>query len=283
VTDTFGWSVRRQFAAIIAFLIIFSTMGLAAAKTVEASHTRNCETPLIAINEHAGVNVPMQGSNTRGISSDMGTVNRIEECFDSNNTDPDAGPSYWVALVPSSGGSSSQIIQIGVIECEDVFRPSTNPCASEYNSTPRWFWAVGGCNNIGPTPRDLGPASTASQVFNFRITRAAGGWYNLTIKDPATGNSLETVSWNSASDATDCWLPTDTVRGQVSCERWDGGDGCGEATNKVLGNNIHIQTSVAGTWYSSQLTNSWCFEDPEMQCSVPVSNGNDAQFWTVQN
>lgn len=234
---------------------------------VAAANPSNCSSSSTTYNDWATVHIPQYTQKMRAIRAVMYAPYRIEDCIDAPLGDLVSGPSYWVALTGELGGSGSDIIQIGVIECMNAIRDACN------SGGPEVFWAYGGCNGYTPYPRPLTPLPPSGA--EFEVERMPSGWYELRM-DGVVKASI----WKGDTGIV-CWADTGDVNAEVSCERWDPGDMCGTSLDKAAAHGIKYKSSVGGTYYGPNLTSGSCFEsNSETQCSV--IDVDSANFWTAQ-
>lgn len=148
------------------------------------------------------------------ITNESGNVNAYEIC--NNPGTVASGPSAWVGIAPNPSTQTSQILQLGVIECTVG---AGDPCSG--NNHPHFFWAMGGCGSYVATPRDI----WAEVQYNhtYVIYESADGNYHLTI------DTTPIVTISPSDPAISCWI-NKTKSALWYGEKWNIADSLGTGT-----------------------------------------------------
>jgi hypothetical protein len=242
---------------------------------------------------------PYHFTTVRGVYSVIWSKAKLAICTNPNALD-NVGVSYWVALQPAPGNpyhnDDQSIIQVGVIWCDDDAFPSDYPCDNGNETTPRYFWAVGGCGH-DPAPHDFFPGGQGalSGGLAFKIERQSGGDYLISIND---GVEVHYKSIPASDPGITCWVTGQNLSAAFSCERWDTNDSCGGAGTgyTVAFRDLRIQKATLGSWfvpgavisgtqYGYPMTDGNCNQTlAEDNCDVRTDLANppdDIDMWTV--
>lgn len=198
--------------------------------------------------------------------------------------------SWWIALVPRTGGTANTILQIGLIKC----KPGVGMPAF-CDTVPHYVWAKGGCQGYEPTWRDLGRADWNRHpyvIYEFWNNQYNSLAYMLQVNGGASGwngyaGKYATVIVNT-DPAVSCWL--DKTSGNYTGNRADW------HTEKVVtqdsigdSNNVSVMDTAAfkvmnGGWqypgWSSGYNCSPGTSDPHDHCVYTGSSS--ALFYTAQ-
>jgi hypothetical protein len=281
--------LKRLVTAILAASLLLTVFVVA---PVAAASYENCQ-EILGNNIHNGINIRPNGgfANTRGVRSVMYQDSRVHRCINNPATDVNNGASYWVAITPAPGnsnyGDTDAIFQVGVIYCYDSFYPGAI-CDDGGQNEPQFFWAEGGCN-ASPIAKEFdGPAPYGA--IDFRVEYLGNGQLRASAYWGSGWSESASITTTTNNPETSCWTDEE-MEGDIYCERWDSGDGCGDSPpNSVGATLIRYQQAVGGKWWTpgetgaghGQLTDAQCNEETsEDFCDVVAAD--QVRLWTVQN
>ena len=218
-------------------------------------------------------------TSNKEVTGALGYINAATDLTDCTPTPlwGDGGVSGWSAVVEDH---TWEIIQIGVIICENPYDPSYSPCKS-HPGDRRIFWAWGrapntpGCPSSGKRPIaiDLGPASTGRHVYRIDFD-----------SDSVQGYVDGQLKVGPVSTVNMCWLYNSTNnQAEWKFERWDGGDGSGSSGDHVVFDGIQMRTvpdgSYGGAW---SVTPDLWMSSTDSEQHYSETSGNSFQAWTIQ-
>lgn len=209
-----------------------------------------------------------------GISAYINGTDRLFECIDSTGLDANSNISAWVALV---GGSSNEIIQVGIIKCHTNNSPvSYSPCIGASAGQARYFYAWGrsasrdcGIGEHIPYAADAGAATAGAHRYQVYIT---GSTIYLKV-DSTTVKTLPVSSF--------CWLSD--RKGQAEVERHDMSDGAGTGLYPMAFTTVRLKESD-GIFHTASGAGPSCnvsgYQASEFHC---IRGTDSFSIYTTQN
>lgn len=251
--------------ALAVVALLFTTSLTHPAKTLAASGGP-CISP--AVSSYAAIS-SSAGSNRNGASATINPSTSFTNCGDVGFP---SSTSAWVGIDGGVANLEHDILQLGIVECDNVVEGVPSYCNANDTTGGHYFYEKSGCAQPAVVG-DLGPADFGPHTYT--IGRDGSGNWQLWI------DNVLKLTISTSDPYIFCWDEASTKRGYVSGERWDAGDSWGLNIDPLVFTNM--QFYVNGAWVM-QNTGTTCTVTGVTSgtgagyCS---RNGSTMSVWTV--